>query len=162
MLTLTGVETGGMLQSGSAFCSKELSAMPYTILWEDALAHEPHTETGTILTLTFTVKDTAPAGQTTVMLAYDEASTFDIDLHAVPLTITDAELTVIIHSPGDADGDGAITLQDAAMISRYLAGGWDVTIDNRNSDVNGDGIVNLKDVVLIRRCLASGWGVTLH
>ena len=151
-----------MLQSGSTTCSKELSAMPYSILWEDALTHEPHTATGTILTLTFTVKDTAPAGQTTVMLAYDEASTFEMDLHAVPLTIVGADLTVIKHTPGDADGDGEITLQDVANIARSLAGGWDVTVDQRNSDVNGDGVVNLKDVVLLRRYLAGGWGVELQ
>ena len=162
VLTLTGAETGGMLQSGSVVSSKELSVMPYTILWDDALAHEPHTETGTILTFTFTVKDAAPAGQTTVMLTYDKASTFDKDLNAVPLTITDGELTVIKHTPGDADGDGEITLQDVANIARSLAGGWDVTVDQRNSDVNGDGVVNLKDVVLLRRYLAGGWGVELQ
>ena len=63
--------------------------------------------------------------------------------------------------PGDADGDGEVTLKDCVQITRYLAGGWDAVIDLMNADVNGDGVVNLKDVVLIRRYLAGGWGVEL-
>ena len=70
-------------------------------------------------------------------------------------------LTVIRRTPGDADGDGEITLQDVVNLTRYLAGGWDVETDLQNSDVNGDGEVNLKDVVLLRRYLAGGWGVVL-
>ena len=48
---------------------------------------------------------------------------------------------------------------DSVMISRCLAGGWDVTINPVNADVNGDGILDLKDIVQIRRFLAGGWGV---
>lgn len=162
VLTLTDVQRGGMLQSGSMSCSGSLSALPYKILWEDALERTPHTESGTILTLTFTVDEAAAAGETAVTLTYEAASTFDIDLHLVPLTISDGALTVRIHTPGDADGDGILSLQDTANIMRALAGGWGVVIDTRNSDVNGDGKVNLQDVVLIRRCLAGGWGVTLR
>lgn len=63
--------------------------------------------------------------------------------------------------PGDADGDGEVTLKDCVQITRYLAGGWDAVIDLMNADVNGDGTVNLKDVVLLRRYLAGGWGIIL-
>ena len=63
--------------------------------------------------------------------------------------------------PGDADGDGEVTLKDCVQITRYLAGGWDAVIDLVNADVNGDGVVNLKDVVLLRRYLAGGWDVML-
>ncbi|MBQ7547744.1 MAG: RICIN domain-containing protein [Clostridia bacterium] len=62
---------------------------------------------------------------------------------------------------GDADGDGDIGLKDVVQISRYLAGGWDVTIDEAAADVNKDGVVNLKDAVLLRRYLAGGWDVVL-
>lgn len=63
--------------------------------------------------------------------------------------------------PGDADEDGKVTLQDVVVITRWLAGGWNVTINDTNSDVNGDGEINLKDAVLIRRFLAGGWNVVL-
>lgn len=63
--------------------------------------------------------------------------------------------------PGDADGDGEVTLKDCVQITRYLVGGWDAVIDINNSDVNGDNNVNLKDVVILRRYLAGGWLITL-
>ena len=64
---------------------------------------------------------------------------------------------------GDADGDGMISLRDATVMQRSLAGGWDLSEDTcpANMDVNGDGITNLKDVVLVRRYLAGGWNVRL-
>ena len=64
-------------------------------------------------------------------------------------------------TPGDADGDGTVTLKDVTQIVRHLVGGWDAVIDLSNSDVNGDGEVNLKDVVLLRRFLVGGWEVKL-
>ena len=54
-----------------------------------------------------------------------------------------------------------IDLKDITIITRWLAGGWNVTINESNADVNADGIVDLTDVVLIRRFLAGGWHVTL-
>ena len=62
---------------------------------------------------------------------------------------------------GDASGDGVLDLRDAVLIRRYLAGGWDVTIDETASDVDGDGEVTLQDVSLIIRYLAGGWDVEL-
>ena len=62
---------------------------------------------------------------------------------------------------GDADGDGEISLKDVVQITRYLAGGWDVTVDPAVADVNHDGEVNLKDAVILRRYLAGGWGIEL-
>ena len=89
-----------------------------------------------------------------------DGSVFDTDLQDVPLTVTNADIAVVLHLPGDTDGDGEFDLADVANVLRYLAGGWDVTVDVLNADVNGDGVVNLKDVVLMRRALA-GWDVTL-
>ena len=63
---------------------------------------------------------------------------------------------------GDVLRDESINLQDVALLTRYLAGGWDTTgIHVSASDVNRDGEVNLKDAVLIRRYLAGGWNVEL-
>ena len=77
------------------------------------------------------------------------------DLPPIPLTTASARVA------GDANGDGSIDLRDAATLSRYLAGGWNVTVNEKNADVNGDKSVDLKDVALIRRYLAGGWNVTL-
>lgn len=63
---------------------------------------------------------------------------------------------------GDTDGDGMVTLKDATLLVRWLAGGWDVQINEANADVNADGRADLKDVVLLRRYLADGWNVVLR
>ena len=63
---------------------------------------------------------------------------------------------------GDADGDGEISLKDVTRITRFLAGGWNITVDTAASDVNADGEVDLKDVVMIRRYLAGGWDIELN
>ncbi|MBQ3868361.1 MAG: dockerin type I repeat-containing protein [Clostridia bacterium] len=73
---------------------------------------------------------------------------------------SDVALTVTV-APGDVDRDGEVDLGDVVLITRWLAGGWNVTLNRAVADVNDDGIVDLKDVVLIRRYLAGGWGVTL-
>ncbi len=161
VLTLTNVQGAGMMTVGNLTPGNDLSARPYNILWDDGTVHTNHTETGTILTLTFTVKDTAAAGSTAITLTYAADSTFNVDLQDVALHISDAALAIVRHTPGDADGDGEVSGMDITVLSRYLAEGWDVTVDARNSDVNGDGELDLRDVVLIRRFLAGGWGVEL-
>ena len=77
------------------------------------------------------------------------------------MIITNAVMTVDWHLPGDADLDGEVDLADVAVLTRFLAGGWDVTVNIDNCDVNGDHALDLKDVILIRRFLAGGWDVTL-
>jgi hypothetical protein len=62
---------------------------------------------------------------------------------------------------GDVNGDGSIDLKDVIVLRRYLAGGWDVTINEANSDVNSDGSIDLKDVIILRRYLAGGWDIVL-
>ncbi len=79
---------------------------------------------------------------------------------AIPAELIESE-TIDERIAGDANDDGEINLKDAVTIRRYIAGGWDVTINEANADVNGDGEVTLKDVVLIRRFIAGGWNVIL-
>lgn len=64
-------------------------------------------------------------------------------------------------TPGDVNNDGCVDLVDVILIRRYLAGGWNVTINTANADVDGDEEVTLQDVILIRRYLAGGWNVQL-
>ena len=57
--------------------------------------------------------------------------------------------------------NGAVGAADVVLITRSIAGGWNVRIREEQADVNADGIIDLKDVVLIRRFLAGGWNVAL-
>ncbi len=64
-------------------------------------------------------------------------------------------------TPGDIDDDQNITPKDVTLLRRHLAGGWDVTINEKAADVDGDGSITPKDVTILRRYLAGGWGVEL-
>lgn len=161
VLTLTGAQANGMLESGSTVMSGDLSMIPYCILWDDATAREDHTESGTILTLNFAVKDTAQTGTTQVLVTFNADDILNSQLEPIELLAHSAQLLIDKRIPGDADDDGDTDLMDTVLLSRYLAGGWDVQIEAGNCDVNGDGMINLKDVVLIRRYLADGWDVVL-
>ena len=62
---------------------------------------------------------------------------------------------------GDLNGDSTVNLKDVVLLRRYIAGGWEVPLDEQTADLNKDGTVNLKDAVLLRRYIAGGWNVTL-
>ncbi len=98
--------------------------------------------------------------QTVISLSYSQEDTFNEAWDDVVLECNG--VTIYKVCPGDADEDGEVDLQDVVLITRWLADGWNVTINEINSDVNRDGEINLKDAVLIRRYLAGGWGVVLR
>ncbi len=62
---------------------------------------------------------------------------------------------------GDADRSSGVDVRDVILIQRFLAGGWNVTVDFDHADVNADGKLDLRDVMLLRRFLAGGWNVEL-
>lgn len=62
-------------------------------------------------------------------------------------------------APGDADGNGEITIRDAALILQYIAG-WDVEVDEEAADADGNGEITIRDAALILQFIA-GWDVTL-
>ena len=84
-------------------------------------------------------------------------TTSDITTTAVTTTTATAKT----FSVGDLNGDNSINLKDVVMLRRYIAGGWNVKLDDKYADINKDGAVNLKDVVLLRRYIAGGWNVKL-
>lgn len=82
-----------------------------------------------------------------------------IDEEDIPATGTVTEIET--GYMGDVNDDGIVNAKDVTALRRYLAGGWNVTINLTNADVNADGTVNAKDVTVLRRFLAGGWGVVL-
>ena len=65
------------------------------------------------------------------------------------------------NTPGDADGNGAVNTTDVILVRRYIAGGYNVKIDENAADVDGNGVINTTDVILMRRFIAGGYGVVL-
>lgn len=57
--------------------------------------------------------------------------------------------------PGDVDGDGTVSILDATVIQKYLAGSVQLD-DSRKAvgDVNGDGTISVTDATLIQKYIA--------
>lgn len=58
---------------------------------------------------------------------------------------------------GDVDGNGIIGATDVTLIRRYLAGGFNVSVDTSVADTDSNGEINAQDITYIRNIVASGW-----
>ena len=70
-------------------------------------------------------------------------------------------LPMITYIPGDINDDGVVNAKDITTLRRFLAGGYDATVNESFVDVNKDGAVNAKDITTLRRYLAGGYGIEL-
>lgn len=71
-----------------------------------------------------------------------------------------AEPPASARTPGDADDNGAVDIQDALLVLQYDAG-WNVTVNKENSDVDANSTVDLDDALLILQ-YGAGEDVTLQ
>ena len=140
--------------TGTFTTSKTTDVNPYVIQWMGA---DNSNGNGTIMNLTFRVKENAAEGNYTISLTPEEAYNSSYD--DVTFTVTNGVITVKNVIAGDVNGDGTINGKDGILLSQYLAD-WDVTIVDAAADCNGDGIINGKDGILLSQYLAD-WDVTL-
>lgn len=149
--------------------SQQLTQLPYMLNWVEGTKN--NTFTGTLVTLTFQIKESAALGSYPVTVNYykglqgnnvdgDDVN-YDLDFNRVPITYVDGSVTVYSYMPGDLNGDDKINTKDVVYLLRYIAG-WSLDgLVEDALDVNGDGKVNSKDAVHLLRYIA-GWSVTLH
>ena len=78
----------------------------------------------------------------------------------IPYTISSGIYTIV--ATGDIDGDGELTLGDAAYIAGYVIGMPGCgTINEELADVNGDGVVTIADAMYLAKCVLGVPGFTL-
>ena len=95
-LRLTDAKNGEVFPNGNAVFGKDLSADPYTMLWDESLRRDNNTTSGTLCTLTFAVVGGSANGTTNVKIAVDKSSTFDVDLNAVTVADGACDISVPI------------------------------------------------------------------
>ena len=61
---------------------------------------------------------------------------------------------------GDADGNGVVNMQDAALVLKHIAEWSNLQIDTAAADANDDGEINMRDAALILQ-YAADWDVVL-
>lgn len=118
------------------------------------------TYNGVVLTLTFTVYETAPAGEYEVRVLYEEGDICNLNEEDVNFVSVPGAITVKNRVPGDTNGDDKVNTKDFISLMKQLAG-EDVSLVPKSADINGDGKVNTKDFIALMKYLA-GDDVTIH
>ena len=108
---------------------------------------------GVVLTLTFTILDTAEAGsEVAVTLTYADGDICNYDEEDVYFAIVEGTVTIgVTHVPGDVNGDGACNNKDLTRLKRYMSG---ADVEVFHLDINGDGAENNKDLTRLMKYLS--------
>ena len=82
-LELLDVKDGALFKDASFTPGGDKAAVPYRLMWENALATENYTNTGDLAVLQFKVLDTAKDGLSEIKLDIEKDNTFDVDMDNV-------------------------------------------------------------------------------
>lgn len=151
-------------KSGDAFAGMSMTkpgkyVSSCKFVWDAMDMSSDTVKDGEALVLSFKVSDTVDVGtELGIRLSYADGDVIDSDLNPVNLTIENGKITVVDNFvPGDVNGDTKVDITDVILVRRYLATGYDVSINTDAADVNADGKVNATDVILMRRFIAGGY-----
>lgn len=125
VLALTGVTSGNLFSGGDVLFGNDLTANPYNLIWLDSLSKVNYTNNGTFAVLHFTVNANASAGDTTIGIACDSGSTFNVDLVGVPFAAQNGTVTVLPAEKGGwhFDEDSTLrTIENEDFGTRYVVG----------------------------------------
>ena len=135
--------------------SGDLSLNPIILFWDSL---EENSGNGIICTLTFKINE----------LEQQDHNYYFIQGTCVGFTESANEINnnniyckdgfiKVLPAIGDINNDGAINAKDITLLRRYIAGGYNVNIENVSiADINNDGAANAKDITLLRRYIAGG------
>lgn len=138
--------------SGTSFSGMEINASnPVRVLWTSS-SQKNVTGTGTVLELTFRVKN-GVSGQAQIKVTPGDAenASGNVSMNTVSGTVTVATSTGG-SLRGDVNGDGTISLRDVTSLRKYLVD-LETDINTANADVNGDGTISLRDVTALQKYL---------
>lgn len=158
-LTLSGLAVGDALESLVFTPPADKSQNPCTLLWDGV---DGDSTNGTILTLTFKIKDTASTGKYDIKLSYKTGDIYNSKLKNINAVISNGAITVIDYRLGDVNDDNFIDDKDVKALRGYISGDKAVNINAKAADVNKDSVINAKDITIIRRFISGNYGVELN
>lgn len=133
---------------------------PCTFVWDGQDIFSEDIKDGTILSLQFRINEETPQGtEHRVRIAYQDGDIVDSNLMPIHVAVVNGSIAVADYMVGDINGDKRITPTDVIMLRRFIAGGYELTINENAADFNGDGRANSTDAILMRRYIAGGYGV---
>ena len=145
-LTLVKVENGTLI-------SDLTKALQY--IW---VANEDTTDSGTLMTFTFTTEDDTSAGEYEV--TFDVIFCANFSEEEINVEVTPGVIEILDFVWGDATGDGKINGLDVIRLKNYLANynyetGTSTYELSAGADATGDGKINGLDVIRIKNYLAN-------
>ena len=105
----------------------------------------PTIPNGEIVTLPIHIKADVSQG-TIETLSFDNVTGSDENNNSVDIAAVPGELIIAQYTPGDANGDGQINVQDVISIINHILL---IRSAQGNPDCNGDGTVNVQDVICV-------------
>ena len=136
-----------------------MDTVPFIVNWVDAI-HPNNTTDGTVVLLTFRVKEGAAIGETAITVTYDPEDVYDSNFENVAFLVENGTVNVVDFLYGDANSNGKVDNKDLGLLQRYI-NEWEVSIDTSAADMDGNGKVNNLDLGLLQRYL-NGWDITLN
>lgn len=133
-----------------------VNAKKNILVWDD---DREHTDTGCLLKLKFRLKEDAGPGETRIGLTDLDVGNYNED--NLYFQVRSGRVTVLVHRPGDANGDGKVNVNDLIRLRKFLVGAEKEIIAG-NADVNADEVVDLLDLVRLRKYIAQVDGVILE
>lgn len=82
-LELVSVKDCGLFADASYTPGGDLTAVPFRVMWENALATDNYTDTGSIAIFHFNVLDTAESGLSEIKINVEADNTFDVNMDDV-------------------------------------------------------------------------------
>lgn len=134
VLTLTGADNGTVFADDTAVFSKDVSLVPFTVLWEDGLSAENYTADGVLVTLHFTVKDDAAPGNYTITLLPEEGSMLNVDLEPVPFQIENGTVQIGAADAARHTGIAVGGIALAVVVCAAVAGNAVIRRKRKTSD----------------------------
>ena len=117
--------------------------------------------TGTLLSITFDVKENAAIGESSVSLTVVELLGDDTDAISTTTNVVEGKVTVappVEFTPGDVDNNGAVELEDALTSLKIAVGSLSVEAGSVGfwaADMDGNGSITVEDVLQILK-MANG------
>lgn len=159
VLTLTGVKDGAIL--GAESHSDDLSKNPYILYWINGEAETNYVADGTVATLTFSVSDSAAAGDYDITVTVldsianvvEDAETGEQGQTEVPCVAVNGKVTVEANQTpdillGDINLDNSVDIDDAILLYNYSMAPDVYPISYTGSvDFTKDGSVDIDDAI---------------
>lgn len=138
-LTLTEAKSGDAF-SALVMTKPGKMESPCKFIWDGQSIASGDIKDGIILTLTFEISENVEIGDTlAVNISVNNGEFVDNNLESIPVETISGTVNALGYTPGDLDGDGNINTTDVVLLRRYIAGGYDVNVEEAACDVNGDG-----------------------